>query len=62
MRLEEALQRRAEELRSWLEENGQRCWDEQRHLHEGTPEQVYWHFGYLAALHDVITQLRKPLN
>ncbi len=60
MRLQITLQRRANELRAWLETHGQDCWDRQKHLDDGTTEQVYWHFGYLAAVQDVLTQLRKP--
>ena len=62
MRLERALRQRADELRKWLEQNGDHCWEEQRHLRDGSPEQVYWHFGYLAALRDVLTKLSKQAN
>lgn len=59
MLLPEALRKRREELQAWLQENGRECWGEQRHLHEGSAEQIYWHFGYLAALQDVLAQLGK---
>lgn len=59
MPIQEALRKRREELRAWLEENGRECWREQSHLQEGSAEQIYWHFGYLAALQDVLAQLGK---
>jgi hypothetical protein len=62
MAIERALRRRADELRKWLEQNGEHCWDEQKHLQDGSSEQVYWHFGYLAALQDVLAQLGKKVN
>ncbi len=45
---------RARALREWLQENGANCFSEQRHLNEGTPERVYWHYGYMIALQDVL--------
>ena len=62
MVLEKALQGRAEELKSWLDANGRECWDEQKHLEEGTPEQIYWHFGYFSALRDVLKQLGRQVH
>lgn len=59
MRLEQVLQQRAKDLRGWLETHGSDCWDEQRHLKEESIEQIYWHFGYLSALQDVLGQLAK---
>lgn len=57
MRLRDALKRRATELRVWLDKQGQNCWNEQRHLYEGSSEQVYWHFGYFSAIQDILKQL-----
>lgn len=62
MRLQQLLKNRAEELRKWLESRGHQCWTEQRHLKEGSAEQVYWHFGYFSAIQDVLTQLGKRSN
>ena len=59
IKLQKRLERRAEELRAWLEENGRECVQEQRHLCDGSDEQVHWHFGYLAALQDVLAQLKN---
>lgn len=62
MRLKTVLEQRAQELRGWLEKQGRECWDEQKHLRPGSPEQIYWHFGYLSALDDVLAQLAKGLS
>lgn len=59
MRLEQVLEQRAKNLRGWLEIHGSECWDEQKHLEEASTEQIYWHFGYLSALQDVLGQLAK---
>ena len=62
MRLRQLLKKRAEDLRQWLQLRGHQCWTEQRHLKEGSAEQVYWHFGYFSAIQDVLTQLDKQSN
>jgi uncharacterized protein YecT (DUF1311 family) len=62
MRLKQVLEERAQELRAWLEKKGHNCWHEQRHLNEDSAEQVYWHFGYLSALQDVLARLPKQVN
>lgn len=54
--MHEALIKRKRELAAWLRENGNGCEDEQRHLDEGTSERVYWHYGYLMALQDILHQ------
>ena len=59
MRLEQVLEQRAKDLQGWLDTQGGECWDEQKHLREGSIEQIYWHFGYLSALQDVLGQLAK---
>jgi hypothetical protein len=38
----------------WLKENGGVCFDEQLHLNEGSQERIYWHYGYMVALCDVL--------
>lgn len=54
--LTEKLQRRADEIGAWLTDNAPYCTADQRHLDENTPERAYWHYGYRAALLDVINQ------
>jgi hypothetical protein len=48
---------RADGIEAWLLENAPYCSSDQRHLDENTPERAYWHYGYRAALLDVINQL-----
>ncbi|HTZ34566.1 MAG TPA: hypothetical protein VMB84_00995 [Stellaceae bacterium] len=50
---------RADSLARWLEEHAPRCPSEQRHLDEGTQERAYWHYGYLMALRDMQSSIRK---
>lgn len=47
------LERRRAELRRWLAEHAPDVEREQRHLHEGSAERAYWHYGYYVALNDV---------
>jgi hypothetical protein len=45
--------RRIDDLVEWLSEHAPRCDSEQAHLRAGSPERVYWHYGYLIALRDL---------
>jgi len=56
---QQAMQIRRNELEAWLNENGADCASEHRHLDAETPEQIYWHFGYLTALIDALTLLEN---
>jgi len=49
---------RTRELALWLERESPYVQFDQRHLDGGSPQQAYWHLGYLAALHDVLGLLR----
>jgi hypothetical protein len=51
------LKARAEALTEWIADNGDGCAEKQRHLDTDTRERVYWHYGYLIALRDVIAYL-----
>lgn len=48
---------RARDIAQWLEDEAPHVRFDQRHLDGGTPEQAYWHLGYLAALRDVVALL-----
>lgn len=50
---------RANELAVWLTQNGNGCFEEQAHLDTNTSERVYWHYGYIIALQDVLTFLQS---
>lgn len=49
-----SIEKRASDLRDWLKQNAPGCFTEQRHLDENSREQVYWHYGYMVALRDVL--------
>lgn len=48
------VEKRVKQLEEWIEKNGQQCKMMQGHLENGTPEQIYWHYGYLVALKDAL--------
>ncbi len=54
-----ALQNRVRGLSEWLNENAPECFSEQKHVREGTQERVYWHYGYMVALRDVLRYLTE---
>lgn len=49
-------------IQDWLEENASFATGEQKQLDAGTPERAYWHYGYQAALDDIINLLAEPLS
>ena len=55
----ELLERRIRNMSAWLKENGPDCTAEQAHLDEGSRERVYWHYGYMVALKDVLKLLER---
>jgi hypothetical protein len=54
MQVKEALQQRHDEISKWLGDNAPYVVADQKHLDENTPERAYWHYGYKAALADVL--------
>lgn len=54
----EYLDDRIKGLKDWLIEQDPNCFKEQKHLDEGTPERIYWHYGELMTL----IALRKGLD
>lgn len=57
----EKLQDRAAEIGRWLSETAPFVTADQKHLDENTSERAYWHYGYRAALLDVIRMDLSPL-
>ena len=51
------LKRRRDGIRDWLDEEAPYTAHDQKHLDANTPERAYWHYGYQAALADVIDML-----
>ena len=60
--LEEVVRERIDAISRWLAEHAPDCQREQRHLDEGTSERAYWHYGYLAALADVVRLLHETAD
>jgi hypothetical protein len=57
------IEKRATDLHEWLKKNAPGSLVEQKQLDEGTQERVYWHYGYMVALRDVLrflTDSDKP--
>jgi hypothetical protein len=53
------LQERIEALSRYLKDHAE-CFVEQKHTHDhGSPERVYWHYGYLVATRDVLRLLNR---
>ena len=50
----EKLQARASGIGAWLADNAPYVSSDQKHLDADTPERAYWHYGYRAALLDVL--------
>jgi hypothetical protein len=55
------LKKRADLLEQWLDDNHPECREDQEHLDLNTPERAYWHYGYMAALNDVLRLVEKNL-
>jgi hypothetical protein len=52
-----AIRARLQGIREWMAEEAPYVTIDQRHLDEHTPERAYWHYGYQAALGDVLALL-----
>jgi hypothetical protein len=55
--LDRALRERLGTLSRWLAENGDDCQETQAHLNADSVERIFWHYGYLVALRDVLRLL-----
>jgi hypothetical protein len=52
------IETRRDGIREWLAETCPYVTADQKHLDEHTPERAYWHYGYQAALGDVLNKFR----
>jgi hypothetical protein len=52
-----AVENRAIELKQWIQKNAPEALTQQMHLDESTQERIYWHYGYMTALRDVLRLL-----
>lgn len=50
------------DLLQWLKTKHPEVFEEQKHLDEGTPECVYWHYGRWSAFKDVYKHEREIAN
>jgi hypothetical protein len=57
--LTKGLRDKIQDTESWLSENGRDCKKQQGHLINGTKERIYWHYGYMMALKDILRFLIK---
>jgi len=48
------IEQRRDTIREWLDEEAPYAAADQKNLDAHTPERAYWHFGYQAALSDVL--------
>lgn len=55
----ERVEQRRDDMRAWLKEYAPECFDEQRHLDEGSRERAYWHYGYLVAMTDLLELVQR---
>jgi hypothetical protein len=53
----ERLQDRRDGIRQWLSDEAPYTAHDQNHLNAASPEQAYWHHGYMSALEDVMALL-----
>jgi len=53
------IEQRISQLGSWLEDESPFARFHQRHLDPGTPEQAYWHLGYMTALQDALSLMQS---
>ena len=53
------LEKRIDNLKSWLKLHGGNCAEEQLHLNQNSKERIYWNYGYLMALIDVVEYIKK---
>ena len=52
--LDSSVVQRIEGIEKWLSEQPTDVKEEQSHLREGSRERLYWHYGYLMALKDLV--------
>jgi hypothetical protein len=55
----QALSDKVDTLTAWMGEHAPFCEASQKHLDPGTPEQAYWHYGYLSGTRDVLKLIRQ---
>ena len=51
----QAISDKLRALTCWLAENAPNCDISQKHLDAGSSQQVYWHYGYVCAIRDILS-------
>jgi hypothetical protein len=59
LELAEVLERRIDALMDWLAKENSGAMGKQGQLDSGTPERLYWHYGYYMALRDILEMLPR---
>jgi hypothetical protein len=59
---QDIIRERISKLEEWLAQVGVDCDVEQAHLEPGSRERIYWHYGYLSSLRDVLKLLDAPAS
>ena len=59
MGIYEELEQMSIGIADWLKKVAPYVFEEQKQLDADTVERIYWHYGYLVALRDVLTRLAK---
>lgn len=49
-----SIRERMDDIQKWISDEAPYIVADQRHLDANTPERAYWHFGYQAALRDIL--------
>ena len=52
--MEDSIRHCAEALDQWMKKHAPHAMEEQAHLDEESDARVYWNYGYLMALRDVL--------
>lgn len=55
----EELEKKKKDLIKWLKINGRNCFKNQCHLLKNTTEKIYWSYGYLSAILDILKLIKE---
>lgn len=53
------IRTRMDGIREWIADEAPYIVADQRHLDANTPERAYWHYGYQAAIRDVLALMER---
>jgi hypothetical protein len=61
-KLESLIRQRMDKIQEWIGDEAPYIVADQLHLDANTPERAYWHYGYRAALRDVLDLAEQPAS